>query len=392
MNLLGGFLTTNNQSIIGEEFKFSDTENKLIKTINGIKNIQVPKNTFSKEFVINFFKLKIIKEKFNLNEGIINIIICDINKNDEKIYNTQDITERLKKLILENLELYDNKLNNLILNLLNNNTNNILPSYTELKLINQIQILIQNIKKMDLTLEDKRKEFNNLFKQFYNIDSKIIECIKINLNLLNTYYIEEKKKYLDSKNYVFNLKDVYLSVFSKLIPLYNISILETKSVNYILYLELDNQYYELEKKIVNEQEEIKKFIINKDYEIREIDNLNPINKIIDKNIYYHNRILTQKKGEYLKNIYMIDVDYENIFKPYGNFYTYCKKNNLINLTNLIEYQYIWIDTMGYFRPKKFMINNILNIFVYSGNLDLMYNLFGSSNKNDLNIELINNLL
>lgn len=367
--LSGGFLRANNLSLTtSSKIIFSEKEKEIINSSQISKNIKLPKNKFNRDFVINFFKSEIIRQKFNLSRELVEKIVCDINKNPEA-YNVNNISEKLKVIILENLELYDIKLSNLLINLKNKNLERV-PSYNNVELTIGLSELIN------------KKE--NIVKNFFNIKSKIIECMEKNINLINSYYIDQKKKYLESRELIIEYKGEYDSIFKKLIPLYKTTILrnitEIES-NFILYLKTSltlkdkskrKIYYKLEENINPEISEISYYMIDRNFEIT---TTNLIESAVDFKIIYHNDILNFDRDtncKYLKYIYMILKDLDNISKSLQNLYKYYEKNEQVK--KYFDYQYL---LMGYLSPKKPLVENILNTFIYSGLIDELYDLFGS---------------
>ena len=272
------------------------------------------------------------------------------------------------------------------------------------KLIQKAGFLNENLFEID-----KTNNYNNMINTTIETNNSIdhINLInmdnKSNINPDIRQYFD--KKNLDSFEKLEDLKSKLNIIFSKIVPFYNIpfnNLFKDSGIpSSTIYINKNKYLYQLSSEVREN-----KFMINKKMNLKVVENENIDNyQVISKEIIPLGNI---NDCENLKHIFLSMVYSDNIISSFINMVEIkdgivvlkenIKENNHIKahcdlfFQNLLYFKVLDNGTID-INPTK-SLNNILKIFILTGNIDAIYNIFcaGGGYYNELVINETSDLL
>ena len=267
-----------------------------------------------------------------------------------------------------------------------------------------VTLTLDNIKEWLFTLSIPKAQVSVLATPqslfLYGIEQNPSKFLKINDTDIKSLDKDFNKLAEPLGNYMKNIKsnighfilknnEKYNDQFFKIFPLYFTNQnLFTKILNYanfVIYIILDDKYYEILSNISEPNNtEIKYITINSNYVLEKLQNKPDGRNIIKKD---DNICITNIKiHPHYKNILITKADLNNIENSLYASYVYFRQfENTNNSNNKIFkfMDYLYNDLNGHLIAKKPLIGNIFNLFILSGNFNLTYKLFGSNNNSEL---------
>jgi hypothetical protein len=365
------------------------------------------------EFIKFFINLKVKDPQLCI---WYDIIIKDIDSNVSS-YKANDISDRLKKITGENFSLVFPDVYNKLLGIIDNLKKNPNINITDITDKEEKEFVIQLQKSDRYKTEIQREHTNGILDTFISIRQStfyklaIIVNTKIlsKINKINSSFISEMKNLksnqeLSAKLYTEKRND-YMRVLLQVVPFLKIrqgkqtnDIFKTINNNkYIIYFKLDNLLYKIYQNLESSNDTTDYYYIDNEYQITKLELardgslydpndtsvlFNPGSKnIIDKEFIKMSNI---QQHPDLINILLTKKNFEKIKKTLKFMYKYFKNDP--DVAPLFDYMFI--DTGNHILPKKKLVANILNLFILTGNLTLLYQLFNPTNEEKIKKEAL----
>ena len=264
-----------------------------------------------------------------------------------------------------------------------------------------VTLTLDNIKEWLFTLSIPKNKASDVLATsqslfLYGIEQNPSKFLKINdtyIKILNSDFnklVEPIGNYMKTiksniGHFILKNNEKYNDQFFKIFPLYftnrNLFTRILNYANFVIYIILDDKYYEILSNISEPNNtEIKYITINSNYVLEKLQNKPNERNIIKKD---DNICITNIKiHPHYKNILITNADLNNIENSLYASYVYFRQfENTNNSNNKIFkfIDYLYNDLDGHLIAKKPLIGNIFNLFILSGNFNLTYKLFGSNN-------------
>lgn len=334
----------------------------------------------------NYFINQKIKNSENCN--LYEIIIEDIDTSISS-YNSGNITDRLRMIFGEKLSRANPPLHSKLIECIQKVKNGDTMDGNERAfedLLNKEKISTDASIDNETILQRLRIKNPNAFWKLKLIIEKPYEFVK-KINQINADFSSELKRLKSDSGLLANLykekRNDYTDVLLKVVPFFktseNIKTVDIfKKLNdnkHVVYFKLDDILYKIYENL-EAPNDLVIYYIDNEYQIEKIDqsdhmakiSSNP-NSVIDKSFVKITNIIEHPD---IKNILLTKKNFEQIKNTLEYMIKYFKTDP--DVYGLFDYMFTYIG--GEHGPKKRLVANILNLFVLTGNLTLMYQLFG----------------